>query len=200
MSLPNDERAALDAYWTPQTHASACVRFLLEHCGHHLPPRPRVVEPAVGGGSWARAVGLLLPSYGAIDVLDADPNAPGLIQRGRVGRAMQRDWLSETTDTWDLCIGNPPYGGDILRWLDLSLERAPVVGYLLRETVTGSRKRLPWWDGAGRPAWVVKVLPRPRWGGPGARAATDTCDSVFVIWVRGQADTRMRWLDVREGQ
>src|SRR5690606_28209626 len=109
-----------------------------------------------------------------------------------VGDFLQADLLG-----CDVVLGNPPYSAELPAWVDASRAVAPVVAYLLRETVTGSLERLPWWQDRP-PAWIVKVLPRPRWEGPGARASTDTCDTVLVVWVHGEHDTRYRWLDVRE--
>lgn len=186
-------REVLDAYWTPDAHARGCVAFLAERCDLVA---PTIVEPAVGGGAWLRAVRERWAGA-RVDRLDIDPDAPGLAhERLPHDRVTVGDWLREPPGKWTLCIGNPPYGGDLVAWLTRSVEQADVVAYLLRETVTGSLERLPWWR-ANRPAWIAKVLPRPLWEGHGARSQSDTCDSVFVVWARGTTETRWDWIEVK---
>jgi hypothetical protein len=201
--LPVTERAAGDAYWTPDATARACMRWLVDVVG--FDPSGRVVEPSVGGGAWVRAIRSVVPES-TIDRVDTDESAPGVEFDLRPDDARSYcDWLEFELfrgqpvgpDTWELCIGNPPYGGDLVRWLDASLARARVVAYLLRETVTGSVERLAWWK-AHRPAWIAKVLPRPRWEGPGQRETSDYSDHVLVVWIRGVTETRWDWIDCRE--
>lgn len=189
--LEMGERDPLDAYWTPFACALACCQAIVDAELDCLPPITpvHVLEPAVGGGSWVRAVRQVWPEA-ITHAVDLDPESPGLrmADRQRVG-----DFLELRLDRRDMVIGNPPYGGDITRWLDRSLELAPVVAYLLRSTVLGSSDRAPWWL-AHPPAVVWTLSPRPRWQGPGRRPESDTCDSVLVLWVEGQTDTRHRWL------
>lgn len=182
------ERAENDAYWTPLACARACVGVLEQTVLDHK----AVLEPAVGGGAWARA----LRTSGVqcdIHVIDIDPAAPGLTGPYH-DYAHVADFMAEVFRGVDVILGNPPYSGDLLAWLDRSLQIAPVVGYLLRSTVLGSRERVAWWQ-QHPPAYVYTLVPRPKWEGPGARETTDTTDSVFVLWLRGHTDTRLRWLE-----
>lgn len=182
------ERAPLDAYWTPDACALACVRAVDAHLGRAIGSRG-VLEPSVGGGAWVRAVREVWPAS-VVHAVDVDPNAPGLelADRTKVG-----DFLTLDLKPRDVVIGNPPYSGHFLGWLDRSLELAPVVAYVLRSTALGSKLRAGWWA-AHPPAVIWTLSPRPRWEGPGARPESDTCDSVLVLWDREDTDTRHRWL------
>lgn len=187
------ERETLDAYWTPRAAAVACLEAIVDAGGPvgWLPPIDprRVLEPAVGGGSWVLAAREVWPRA-QVAALDLDPTAPGL---DLADESWVADFLSTDTPRVDAIVGNPPYAGDIVAWFDRSLELAPVVAYLLRSTVLGSLERSTWWA-AHRPAGVWTLAPRPRWQGPGGRQESDTCDSVLVVWVAGLDDTRHRWL------
>lgn len=195
VKLANDERAAFDAYWTPVRHAYAICLHLRNDLG--IEPRS-ILEPAVGGGAWVVAARLVWPDA-KIDRMDIDPAAPGLVldlregETAVVGDFMQADLGGE----WDLVLGNPPYGGDLYRWILRSLEIGIGVSYLLRETFTGSQTRLRWWRNEGRPSQICKVLPRILWEGPGARDHTDHQDAVQVTW-HGRVTphaTYFEWLD-----
>ncbi len=200
--LPDADRAPFDAYYTPEGTAIACLSYLLDDLG--IPDDATVVEPSVGGGAWVRAVRALLPQA-IVDRCDVNPEAPGLrAELRREERAIVGDWLDpipprrgqQGEQQWELCLGNPPYVIDtVLRFVERCLERAPIVALLLRETLLGTEPRLPWWS-EHRPAWVVKVVPRPKWEGPGARPTSDFSDTLLVVWVRGNTETRFDWLDV----
>lgn len=202
--LPNDQRAELDAYWTPDMHARGLMRWLSRVNGDvgmwGTPGPVRVLEPAAGGGAWLRACRELWPRV-ELSAIDIDPKAPGL---ALADRAKVEDFLAMPTESlssppYSLVVGNPPYGADLVRWIDQSRRLAPVVAYLLRSTFLGAAERLSWWR-EHPPSDVVVVLPRPAWEGPGARESTDRVDSVFVLWREGwPGDTQLHWLDVREG-
>ncbi len=218
-ALPNQLRAPWDAYWTPRKTALACVAWLLEFLeseyGLSIADRGTVIEPSVGGGAWVEALRVMMPTA-VIDRCDIDPKAPGLdldfreglrrmpatradLDKVRGDRALRVDWLSSTLDDeeWDLCVGNPPYQAEIImRFVEACLARAGVVALLLRETFTGTEDRLPFW-GDNPPAVIAKVVPRPKWEGPGARPTSDMADTVLVVWFKGKrCDTRFRWLNV----
>jgi hypothetical protein len=206
--LPNNERAPFDAYWTPFATALACVRWLART--YELPVHLTAVEPAVGRGAWVDALHQVLPAS-VVDRCDVDPKAPGLgglmlseqgIATDWLGRgeANQIGWHRRLELGWGLCIGNRPYTGSLAAWVETSLERAPLVAYLERETITGTEGRLPWWL-AHRPAWVCKVIPRPKWEGPGARSSADFGDSVLIVWTREPVtETRWDWIDASEAR
>jgi hypothetical protein len=207
--LPDDERAPFDAYWTPPWTADACVQWLADT--FDLPDEVEAVEPAVGGGAWVQAWRKVRP-LANVARFDLDPDAPGLAGARRTGGSgngagemhVVGDWLTWEPNrytrraTWDICAGNRPYNGDLARWIEVSLERAPLVAYLERETITGTEGRLPWWL-AHRPAWICKVVPRPKWKGPGSRRAADMSDSVLIVWVRGHVGgTQFDWIHAPE--
>lgn len=198
--IEGGERDRLDAYWTPRACAVACCQAIVDAELDFLPALQlrRVLEPAVGGGSFARAAQEV---FGArVHRLDIDPLAPGLhLLRKLDEAALVGDFMNpgalwtEMVGPLDAVIGNRPYAGGAVAWLERSLSLAPVVAYLERSTILGSRDRAPWWL-AHPPACVWTLSPRPRWQGPGGRDESDMCDSVLVLWVEGQTDTRHRWL------
>lgn len=187
--LQNTERAALDAYWTPDACAEACVAWL----GRQGLLGRTAIEPSVGGGAWARALRRVEPKT-AVTGVDLDPDAPGLpdCDAGR----LVGDYLTTELPRADLVIGNRPYSLPLQEWVSESLREAPVVAYLERSTVLGSSGRAAWWE-AHRPAYVVTLVQRVLWEGPGARRSPDTVDSCLIVWVRGEEDTRHRWLSWR---
>ena len=188
--LADDERDTMDAYWTPPKVALACTKL--------IPITPhRILEPSVGGGAWVDSSRKVWRTTAALRInrCDMDPTAPGLYLHRAAGEVTWiGDFFSQDIGPHDLILGNPPYGGDIVRWFTRSLQIAPVVGFLLRNTVLGSMERFDWWQ-ENRPAFVYVLKTRPKWGGPGARKTTDKTDSIFVLWIRGQTDTRLQWLD-----
>lgn len=193
-------RARFDAYYTPEPHARACVRWLAEQ--DLFRGAGRVLEPSVGDGAWARAVRKRWPDS-KIDALDLDPGARGLkdtaVDASTIGdfRRFNEVRIDDGQVDYDLIVGNPPYDADlILPWLSRSLRMSRVVAYLLRETITGTDARLSFWLGS-RPAWICKVVPRPKWEGPGARDTADFADSVLIVWVRDSDPdvTRWDWID-----
>lgn len=193
VSLPDEERAPFDAYYTPDRHARALLWWTWERL---IGPRLSVLEPSVGGGAWVRAARDVWPEA-TVTGMDLDPNALGLRQ---VDVPLVGDFLTgPLPQHYQIVIGNPPYGGDLVAWIDRARSVGSIVGFLLRSTFLGSAQRLSWWR-ERPPSDVVIVLPRPRWEGPGARTATDTCDSVWVLWREGfqGQQPRLHWLDVRE--
>src|SRR5262249_4139515 len=116
--LPNDQRAPLDAYWTPLHCALACCSAL-QRAGQSP---DSILEPAVGGGSWARAARLVWPDAD-IEGNDLDPNAPGLadVDRRSVGDFLERQGPGAVRRVYNLVVGNPPYGGDVRPWVERGL-------------------------------------------------------------------------------
>lgn len=192
VALPDDQRAALDAYYTPRQTATALVRWLDRVVMGGRVPR-RILEPSVGGGAWVLACREVWPTA-HITGIDLNGDAPGL---ALVDKWVWGSFLDAKEYEYDLVLGNPPYEGDLTGWIDRSRAQAPIVGYLLRATFLGSVGRLAWWQ-EQPPSDVVIVAPRPKWEGPGARASTDTSDSVFDVWDRRSTTTRLHWLDTRE--
>jgi hypothetical protein len=198
VTLPNEERAPFDAYYTPLVVSVACCRWLRDR---GLTPKT-IAEPSVGGGAWVTAAAQVWGDEVEIDRYDIDPSAPGLrIEEGNTSdHAYVQDWLSPTPYEYDLVLGNRPYSGDLAAWVETSLQRADWVALLERESITGSLGRLEWWQGH-RPAFIAKVIApkgRPLWEGPGARLTPDLADSVLIVWEREAVrDTRWDWIDAR---
>lgn len=191
--LPNDQRAKFDAYYTPLRHALAICRWLATRI-----PTPRtILEPSVGGGMWVRAARIVWPDA-VIDRQDINPDAEGLRADLREGEEIVVGDFREGDlgKRWDLILGNPPYEGDLHGWCVRSIASADHVAYLLRDSFTGSAERLPWWRSSGRPAVIVKTLPRPKWEGPGERTQTDKADTVEILWSGQPVRTDYDWLDV----
>lgn len=158
----------------------------------------KILEPCVGGGAWIRAAREQWPTA-VVDRADIDGGAPGLSYDLRPAEdALQGDFLQLSHPTrsprhmYDAVIGNPPYKGDPLAWFDRALRLAPVVAFVLRSTILGSRDRFGWWH-VNPPARVTQLVPRPLWEGPGARPTTDTVESVLVTWVHGSVQSRIAW-------
>jgi hypothetical protein len=193
--LPDAERAPFDAYYTPERHALACCRWLRDVA--ELMPENGIVEPSVGSGAWVKACRDVWPSV-SVDRYDLNHQAPGLRLDLRPSEEAEvLDWMGGPRRSgWSLAIGNPPYRIAV-PFLSATLGRARASAMLLRETITGSTDRLAWWR-EHPPAYVVKIAERPQWEGPGARDTADFADSVLVVWIHGQEDTRFRWLSVEE--
>lgn len=111
------------------------------------------------------------------------------------------DWLTwqpnrfSRRSSWDLCVGKRPHAGNLAQWVEVSLQRAPIVAFLECETITGTTERLPWWR-ANRPSHIVKVVSQQPWEGAGARETQDFSDKVLIVWQRGGVrETRFDWLD-----
>lgn len=197
VGLPNEERAANDAYWTPDQHARGIVRWLDERFFASTPPA-RVLEPSVGGGAFIGPIQETWPDA-RVEAIDVDPLAPGLQY---ADSSTAGDYMEIiTTGRYDLCVGNPPYREDLVAWIERSRRSARVVAYLLRASFAGGVERQEWFSGSGKPSHVVVLSPRPKWEGPGARKQTDQADSYLFVWVEGHVGpTQMHFVNVRELQ
>jgi SAM-dependent methyltransferase len=106
----NTYRRAYGQYFTPELVVACCYALL----AHRLPSHPRVADPACGDGAFLRyaaAQGLAAPQdlYGC----DVDAAlASGLAAEGlpNVRRADGLDPASLPDATFDLVVGNPPFG------------------------------------------------------------------------------------------
>ncbi len=190
MTKQKGERVALDAYWTPPEVALACCRAIAEV----VPFAPfAVLEPCVGGGAWVWASHQVWPRA-VVDGMDIDPTSPGLtmVNARNTGDFLTSTWPQQMA--YNMVLGNPPYDGAV-QWVEKSLRLAPVVGFLLRSTFLGSAKRHHWWKNHP-PAYIWTLDGRPKWEGGNTHKSGDSCDTDLVLWIRGQTDTRHRWLEV----
>lgn len=188
--IEGSERDTLDAYWTPLSCARACCEALRDQT--RVFPGT-VLEPSVGGGAWVLAARQTWPAV-QVDAIDIDSAAPGL---ALADAHVVGDFRRLPPMVYGLVLGNRPYGDDLVEWVELARRCAPRVAFLERATILGSLARSEWWE-RNPPTDVWVLAPRPKWGGPGARTATDTADSVLVLWqadrpVAGVA-TRLHWL------
>lgn len=187
-ALADGERAELDAYWTPLACARACCAVLRPRVG-----ATRILEPAVGGGAWVQAARETWPGA-TVDAIDLDASAPGL---AAADAHVIGDFLSTTGRGYGLVLGNPPYGGDLVGWVERARDAGAAVAFLLRSTFLGSVSRSSFWL-QHQPTDVWVLAPRPRWEGPGSRPTTDTADSILVLWRQGLPvpglSPRLHWL------
>ena len=180
-------RRALDAYYTPDDVALACIDALAPLVSRGA----TIVEPSVGGGAFVRAlrgrgVG------GAIHGVDVDPAAPGLaLCRGATVADFRRTYPDA-----DWIVGNPPYReAEEHVQHALHLARAGVAMLLRLGFLSGQGRYSRLWSGAAVPLHSVHVLAqRPSFTGGG----TDASDYAFFVWVRETPYTPrlpvMRWI------
>lgn len=179
------ERIALDAYYTPDEVARACVATL-DLRGVH-----RVLEPSVGGGAWVMAVAQAAPSAD-ITGIDINPEAAGLDACAVSLRG--DDFLSLALRRYDLVIGNPPFS-DAQAHVEHALEVGHTVAFLLRLAFLEGAKRREFWQ--AHPAARIGVLTsRPSFTGGG----TDSAAYGFFVWHRGHTGpTTLHHIDWRMG-
>ena len=163
-ALPESERRAEDAYFTPGPLAAALVG--------RLPVGGCVCwEPHAGGGAFVRA----LAAAGAEAVIATDIN-------GRWGGP--RDFLAQSSPPvtrLDWIVGNPPFRGHEAH-IDHALSMAPNVAFLLRLAVMESAGRISSWRRWPlRKVWVLAERPSFTDGG------TDCAAYGFFWWQRGYA-------------
>lgn len=166
-------RRALDAYYTPDDVALACVDALAPLVARGS----TIVEPSVGGGAFVRAlrergVG------GFLQGVDVNPQAPGL----ELCELRTVADFRETYPVADWVIGNPPYR-DAEEHVLHALKIARVgVGFLLRlNFLAGQGRYFRLWSGGPVPLHSVHVLAaRPSF----AQGGTDATDYAFFVWTR----------------
>lgn len=185
------ERVALDAYFTPDPVARACVATLDGIAG------ARVWEPSAGGGAFARAAARRGAFVYASDVSPTMPDAEEMWAHGitawRAGHDMIKGWpfASDTPPDW--VIGNPPFN-EAETHVRVGLATARVGGaFLLRLAFLEGAKRRGFWR--SYPAAEVHVLTaRPSFTG----GATDSCAYGWFVWRRPyEGPTLLRHLDWR---
>lgn len=168
-AIARASRIPLDAYYTPDDVARACVATL------DLRGVNRVLEPSVGGGAWVMAVAQAAPSADIIG-MDLNPEAAGL--DACTVQMRGKDFLA-FSGRYDLVIGNPPFS-DAQAHVEHALELGHTVAFLLRLAFLEGAKRRAFW--AEHPAARVGVLTsRPSFTGGG----TDSAAYGFFVWHRG---------------
>lgn len=191
------ERVALDAYYTPDAVARACVATIAADVRG-----TRCWEPHAGGGAFVRA----LNAAGAVAYYsDINPdapayNAPDLVNGVGGGHPIplpippcdaREGWTAGALIRPHWIVGNPPFN-DAEAHVRMALDIAAVgVAFLLRLAFLESTKRLPFWR-ENPPAEVYVLSRRPSFTGGG----TDSAAYGWFVWRRGNTDEPvLRWLD-----
>lgn len=170
-------RIALDAYYTPEALARACVSTV-PFSGEGL-----VLEPSVGGGAFARAVRARWPRA-FLTGLDVNPEAPG---KSEVHYFEATDALAwRPMPPPDLIVGNPPYRDAEAHvcWALGQVATGGTVGMLLRLAFMESGRRKAFWSVWGRYLDAVYVLDaRPSFTADGGR---DACAYGWFVWRKAE--------------
>lgn len=183
------ERVALDAYYTPDAVARACVATIaadvrLRKCW----------EPHAGGGAFVRAL-----HAADADVIASDIHL--LDEEGR-HRWPEAEWSAgvdflHTSETFrpgprpHWIVGNPPFN-EAEAHVRKALDTATIgVAFLLRLAFLESTKRLPFWR-ENPPAEVYVFARRPSFTG----GATDSAAYGWFVWRKGwDREPVLRWLE-----
>lgn len=183
--LAYDQRIPLDAYYTPDAVAQACVGAV----AHQIAPGDVVLEPSVGGGAFARALRQQKPGV-VVHGCDVNPDAAGFA-------SCHREILGDFLDVgarFSWIIGNPPYQGAEQHVRHALSVSSKGVAFLLRLAfLEGQSRRALWRE---HPASEVFVLSRrPSFTGGG----TDATAYAFFVWrhAQEQQPCRLSWLDWR---
>ncbi len=204
-------REDLDAYYTPQALAEACVHQL-QRDGFITRDTRRIMEPSFGKGAWGNAVHKITGFY--VDAIELDPR-----------RAAEARQLPCTMDVrcvdfldlevpidqrYDLVLGNPPYARDtgriskttkkpvmepiaaahVRKSLSISLRTAMLLRLAF---VAPKRDRVDLLRGLCAPARIYTLDPRPSFVG----GTTDNSDYALVVWSAGDSSARMVPLEWR---
>lgn len=192
-STTTPKRAGLDAFYTPDDVAGACVATIADDVRGR-----RVLEPHAGGGAFVRA---LLGHTLDVWAMDLDPQAPALAPSACPNR-MWGDFLVDLSSgpgsAWGgdppaWIVGNPPFNeaeAHVRRALSVATEGA---AFLLRLAFLEGAKRREFWR--EHPAAEVHVLvSRPSFTGGG----TDSAAYGWFVWRRGHVGpAHLRFLDWR---
>lgn len=184
------DRIALDAYYTPDAVARACVATLAGLAG------ATVWEPSAGGGAFAEAAALRHAFVYASDISPILPPMEELEARGIAGWRANHDaikgWpFGDDPPAW--IIGNPPFN-DAEQHTRMALATATVgVAFLLRLAFLEGAKRRDFWRQF--PASQVYVfVNRPSFTG----GATDSCAYGWFVWWKGhEGQTTLHHLEWR---
>lgn len=166
-------RRALDAYYTPDDVALACVDALAPLVARGA----SICEPSVGGGAFVRAL-RARGVGGAVDGVDLDPAAPGL---ALCRHATVADFRQTYPDA-DWVIGNPPYREAEEHVLHaLKIARVGVALLLRLGFLAGQGRYFRLWSGGPVPLRSVHVLAaRPSF----TEGGTDSTDYALFVWTR----------------
>ena len=184
-ALAPSERRPLDAYWTPEPVARACLDTLGSLEGL------RVWEPHCGGGAFVRVA---LAKGAVVFASDADPLP--VSRQDKRSAHFQADFLTHRPgESVDWIVGNPPftYAEEHVR---RALGHHPAFGvaFLLRLAFLESAKRAPFWR-EHPPTRVLVLSERPSFTDGG----TDSAAYGWFIWQRGAGQpATLGWISWRD--
>lgn len=192
-STTTPKRAGLDAFYTPDDVARACIGTLGNLRGLAC------WEPHAGGGAFVRA---LMDAGGVTYWSDIDANAAVYkgdlltVGPGSVGYAAHDalagwPWTMRAPPAW--IVGNPPFN-EAEAHVRRAIETASIgVGFLLRLAFLEGAKRRAFWR-EHPPAEVHVLVSRPSFTGGG----TDSAAYGWFVWRRGHVGpAHLRFLDWR---
>src|SRR5690348_13465260 len=103
-------RRAYGQFFTPEPVVACCYQL----CADALPALPQIVDPACGDGAFLRyALAHAITDADHINGCDLDPALTHTLATSVLPRIRQADGLAHASlpaGSFDLVIGNPPYG------------------------------------------------------------------------------------------
>lgn len=156
------------------------------------PKRTLIVEPAVGDGAIAR----VLRERGYRDIWGVDIRRECNGQAGDCCNVVHggKDWLRidlELPPEGFSIVTNPPFS--LAREFLLACRRRdPVYLALLlpASAIAGTQEWRPVWAEAGNPTGEVRLLARPKFGGPG----NDRQGTLWAVWERGKPPLAIKYV------
>lgn len=190
---PDAERVTGDAYYTPDAVAEALVDLLpVSAAGWPDTLGTVCLEPHLGGGSFARALGRRHTYVLGLDINDGA--AFSECHAGYLGDFLtDAPWEPSMVPEW--IVGNPPY-----RDAEAHIRRALAVtgrhvAFLLRLAILESAQRAPLWA-AHPPRRVWVLAERPSFTGGG----TDSAAYAWIWWDRQHVgEPTLGWVSWRGG-
>lgn len=184
---------ALDAFYTPDDVARACVATIADDVRGRC-----VLEPHAGGGAFVRA---LLGHTTDVWAMDLNLQAPALAPGGAPGR-MCGDFLTDLPtglggawggDPPAWIVGNPPYNEAEAHARRALTTASAGVAFLLRLAFLEGAKRRAFWR-EYPPAEVHVLVSRPSFTGGG----TDSAAYGWIVWRKGHVGpAHLHFLDWR---
>ncbi len=215
----NGDRDWLDRYYTPDRTVRAILeRVRFPFWFESRDPNVLVIEPHVGGGSFAKAARDRFRDRCTVVGIDVDPEASGF---AACNRAVVSDWRETRRDQifgpeWRetrcdqiigtlpydqvLIIGNPPYGvkrkGEWQEHVEHSFSVAPEanVVFVLKLSFLAGLGRHAFWE--KHPPLKVEVLSRrPSFSGDGnTDRFTDYCVVTWAPYQMRPRETALGWI------
>lgn len=148
---------------------------------------PKIWEPACGDGAISKVLKASHHNVYSSDLVDR-------------GYGKVQDFFKPTKRTADLIVTNPPFR--LAReFVDVALERAPVVMMLLRLAFLEGGARMPWFQNGSLARVHVSsrrlpMMHRDGWTGP--KAGSAVAHAWFVWDQKHKGHPQVRWFDYKE--